>query len=118
VEQQPLAAIENPALDGREIALTQHSTEQMRALGLWQHIDPAALSPLRDARVLNGPSPFAMVISHQLSRHSELGWLLSNNLIRRAVGIPADQHDFGRSMLVCAMTHEARHHHVAWEWFD
>lgn len=179
VEQQPLAAIENPGFDGREIALTQHSAEQMRALGLWQRIDPAALSPLRDARVLNGPSPFAMVIGHQLSRHSELGWLVSNHLIRRAafeavqdaqqarhditllagepvasvrtdgnaahvrlasgsrlqarllvaadsrfsqtrraMGIPADQHDFGRSMLVCAMTHEAPHHHAAWEWFD
>jgi ubiquinone biosynthesis UbiH/UbiF/VisC/COQ6 family hydroxylase len=27
-------------------------------------------------------------------------------------------HDFGRSMLVCAMTHDQPHHHAAWEWFD
>jgi len=36
---------------------------------------------------------------------------------RRAVGIPADMHDFGKSMLVCRMRHEAAHGQVAWEWF-
>ena len=179
VEQQPLAALENPPFDGREIALTQHSAQVMRDLGLWERIAPQALSPLRDARVLNGPSPFAMVIGHALGRHSELGWLVSNHLIRRAsfdavqdsmqqngditllagetvatvrtdataahvtlasgktlrarllvaadsrfsttrraMGIAADLHDFGRSMLVCCMTHDAPHHHAAWEWFD
>lgn len=181
VEQQALAAIEQPAFDGREIALSQHSARRMRALGLWQRIEarePNAFSALRDARVLNGPSPFAMVIPHNLGRHSELGWLVSNHLIRRAayeavqesqetnhditlltgeqvagvhtdtqgahvslasggmlhaqllvaadsrfsatrraMGIAAEMHDFGRSMLVCMMTHEAAHHHVAWEWF-
>lgn len=182
VEQQPLAALAQPAFDGREIALTQSSAQQLRTLGLWQRIealDPHALSPLRDARVLNGPSPFAMVIGHGLGKHSELGWLVSNHLIRRAafdavqdarqthgditllageqvagvrtdtqgahvtlasggalqarllvaadsrfsatrraMGIAADLHDFGRSMLVCSMTHQAPHHHAAWEWFD
>ncbi len=178
VEQQPLAALENPAFDGREIALTQHSAQLMRSLGLWARIDPQALSPLRDARVMNGPSPFAMVIDHALGRRSELGWLVSNHLIRRAafecveqsrgengditllageavtgvrtdaeaahvtlasgtllkarllvaadsrfsttrraMGIAADLHDFGRSMLVCCMTHDEPHHHAAWEWF-
>ena len=181
VEQQPLAAIENPAYDGREIALTQQSAQMLRDLGLWDRIvadEPSAFSPLRDAQVLNGPSPFAMVIDHQLSQHSELGWLVSNHLIRRAafqelraaqhknqditllageqvarahtdasaahvtlasgktlsarllvaadsrfsatrraLGIGADMHDFGRSMLLCTMAHALPHHHVAWEWF-
>ena len=119
-----------------------------------------------------------MVIDHQLSQHSELGWLVSNHLIRRAafqelraaqqkhdditllageqvarahtdasaahvtlasgktlsarllvaadsrfsatrraLGIGADMHDFGRSMLLCTMAHALPHHHVAWEWF-
>jgi ubiquinone biosynthesis UbiH/UbiF/VisC/COQ6 family hydroxylase len=181
IEQQPLAAVEQPAFDGREIALTQHSAQLMRTLSLWERIeasDPNALSPLRDARVLNGPSPFAMVIDHSLGTHSELGWLVSNHLIRRAafgavqeaqqthhditllageqvaavhtddeaahvslasggtlhakllvaadsrfsaarraMGIAADMHDFGRSMLVCMMSHDEPHHHAAWEWF-
>lgn len=37
---------------------------------------------------------------------------------RRAMGIAADLYDYGRSMLVCAMTHEQPHGHAAWEWFD
>jgi len=37
---------------------------------------------------------------------------------RRAMGIPADLHDYGRTMLVCNMTHEQPHHETAWEWFD
>lgn len=36
---------------------------------------------------------------------------------RRAVGIAADHHDFGRSMLVCRVEHEAEHAQTAWEWF-
>ena len=36
---------------------------------------------------------------------------------RSAMGIGADQHDFGKSMLVCRMRHEQPHHGVAWEWF-
>lgn len=36
---------------------------------------------------------------------------------RRAMGIGADQYDFGKSMLVCRMHHEQPHQGVAWEWF-
>ncbi|MBN3757716.1 5-demethoxyubiquinol-8 5-hydroxylase UbiM [Paraburkholderia sp. Tr-20389] len=36
---------------------------------------------------------------------------------RRQMGIPANMHDHGKSMLVCRMTHSEPHHHVAWEWF-
>ena len=36
---------------------------------------------------------------------------------RRLMGIGADAHDFGKTMLVCRMTHEQPHHHTAWEWF-
>ncbi|WP_066260770.1 5-demethoxyubiquinol-8 5-hydroxylase UbiM [Hydrogenophaga flava] len=37
---------------------------------------------------------------------------------RRAMGIAADMHDYGRTMLVCNMTHERPHEETAWEWFD
>lgn len=37
---------------------------------------------------------------------------------RRMLGIAATHRDFGRSMLVCAMTHERDHAQSAWEWFD
>jgi ubiquinone biosynthesis UbiH/UbiF/VisC/COQ6 family hydroxylase len=36
---------------------------------------------------------------------------------RRAMGIPASMHDFGKTMLVLRMQHEVPHEQVAWEWF-
>jgi len=179
IEQQSLDAISNPAFDGREIALTQRSASTMKDIGLWQLIEPQAISQLRDAKILDGRSQFEMLIPHQLSKYQELGWLISNHAIRKAaydatqeandlhhditlingrkviqvktsqkmagvvlddqteisaklivaadnrfsttrrmMGIPADMHDFGRNMLVCCMTHDAPHDHIAWEWFD
>ncbi|SAK52312.1 ubiquinone biosynthesis hydroxylase [Caballeronia pedi] len=178
VEQQSDDALRGPAFDGREIALTQKSVAYLKTLGVWERIDAHAKSQLSDARILNGSSPFALKIGHALSGHAELGWLVSNHLIRRAafgaveslaasgaavrvmaservidvdtdacgarvrlesgktlaarmivaadsrfsatrrmMGIAADMHDFGKSMLVCSMTHDAPHEHTAWEWF-
>lgn len=179
IEQQTLEAISEPAFDGREIALTQHSAKIMQELGLWQLIEPHSISQLRDAKILDGQSQFEMLIPHQLSKFGELGWLISNHTIRKAafqslqqaieqyqdvtlianqkvikvkadeisaqitlndgveikaklviaadnrfsttrrmMGIAANMHDFGRNMLVCCMTHERPHDHIAWEWFD
>ncbi|MEX3927399.1 5-demethoxyubiquinol-8 5-hydroxylase UbiM [Paraburkholderia sp. BR10936] len=84
VEQQCLADISEPQFDGREIALTQKSVRAMRRFGLWDLIDPHARAPLRSARVFNGPSPGALEIGHDLSGHTELGWLVPNHLIRKA----------------------------------
>lgn len=84
VEQQPAAALAEPAFDGREIALTHASRQIMQALGLWQRIDPAQVSPLRSARVMNGGSPFALGFAAAKENVEELGWLVPNHLIRRA----------------------------------
>lgn len=175
IERQSEAALENPAFDGREIALTHLSAKLMRELGLWDRINPEAISLLRDARVLNGSSLYAMNIDHHDGKQSELGYLVSNCIIRkaayeavkaangitlftdaqvtgintgkeqalvtlangetistqlvvaadsrfsearRAMGIATAMHDFGKTMMVCAMEHEIAHQHVAWEWFD
>lgn len=175
LERQPESMLADPAFDGREIALTHHSAHIMQALGLWQRIDNKAISLLRDAQVLNGPSLYAMQIEHDANKTASLGYLVANHLIRkaayeavkaspditlltasditaistdndgayislangtkvqaqllvaadsrfsetrRAMGIPATMHDFGKTMMVCVMEHSIPHHHVAWEWFD
>lgn len=176
VERQPEATLAAPPFDGREIALTQLSVRHMQALGQWDRIDPAERSPLKQARILNGPSAFALLIDPGRS-HDELGMLVPNHLIRkaafeaafgsasgdevmlragvaarrithegesvtveldtgerlssrlaiaadsrfsetrRAMGIAADMHDFGRTMLVCRVELRRDHRHAAWEWF-
>jgi ubiquinone biosynthesis UbiH/UbiF/VisC/COQ6 family hydroxylase len=179
VDPQDAVALSDPAFDGREIALSQRSVAFLRTLGLWDRIEAHAQSPLRDARVMDGASSFAMVIGQELSAHPELGWLVSNHLIRKAawqavrdaalthadidivagekvtriepeahctrvrlsrgrqlrarlvlaadsrfsptramMGIASRMDDFGKTMLVCSMTHEQPHYHAAWEWFD
>ena len=178
LEQQPQDQLEAPPFDGREIALTQHSAKLMQDMGLWSLIPSADIAPLVDAKVIDGPSSFSMLIGHELGGRSELGWLVSNHLIRQAawtgvqqamasnaditlmagekvtavhtdatqgsvtlasgrtlsaklvvaadsrfsstrrmMGIAAHMHDFGKNMLVCAMTFEQPHHFAAWEWF-
>lgn len=37
---------------------------------------------------------------------------------RRAAGIGADMVDFGKTMLVCRMSHDVPHAQTAWEWFQ
>ncbi len=63
----------------------------------------AARVALEDGRVLE-----ARLVVAADSRFSET---------RRAVGIAARMRDFGRTMLVCRMTHEVAHQRIAWEWF-
>jgi ubiquinone biosynthesis UbiH/UbiF/VisC/COQ6 family hydroxylase len=175
VEKQPEASLADPPFDGREIALTHRSARILHDLGLWARIPEAEVSALRDARILNGASPYALEITHADGRAGQLGYLVSNHLIRRAayeaardvprltlrsgtkvtgirsdgtaarlsletgeqlaaplvvaadsrfsetrraMGIAASMHDFGRTMLVCRMTHAIAHDQVAWEWFD
>lgn len=84
LEKQHEDAIANPAFDGREIAITHRSARLMRELGVWQHIEDSAISPLRDAKVLNGGALNAMLIDHRDTAQHELGYLISNCVIRKA----------------------------------
>ena len=84
LEQQAQRELEAPQFDGREIALTQHSAKLLQDLGLWGLIPGADIAPLRDAKVMDGPSSFSLLIGHELGGRSELGWLVSNHLIRQA----------------------------------
>ena len=84
VEQQPRAALAEAAFDGREIALTHASRHILEQLGLWQRLDPAEISPLRDAKVMDGGSPFALTFAARDAHGADLGWLVPNHLIRRA----------------------------------
>lgn len=91
VERQPQGALADPREDGREIALTHRSVETLRTLGAWQHVDPAAVSPLREARVLDGRSPFALAFDPGSSGADRLGQLVPNNMIRRALFTAAQE---------------------------
>ncbi|UYK83365.1 5-demethoxyubiquinol-8 5-hydroxylase UbiM [Xanthomonas sacchari] len=84
IEPQPRAALAEAAFDGREIALSHASRALLDQLDLWPRIDPQAIAPLRDARVMNGSSPFALTFAAGEGGRGDLGWLVPNHLIRRA----------------------------------
>jgi ubiquinone biosynthesis UbiH/UbiF/VisC/COQ6 family hydroxylase len=84
LEQQPLAAIAAPRPDGREIALTHRARRILEALGLWQRLPAHEVSPLRQARVSSGGSPFVLPFDAHAQGHEALGWLVPNWRLREA----------------------------------
>jgi len=85
LEQSPRAAVEAPAEDGRDIALTHRSRAIMERLGLWDRLPADEIAPLREARVVDGDARASALHFTSLGTGLEaLGWLVPNWLIRRA----------------------------------
>ncbi len=93
VDRQPLAALADPAFDGREIALTHASVAALHRLDVWSRIPADEIAGIRDVRVFNGLSDRFMHVDHTDGGASELGSLVSNHLIRRAAYEAARQRD-------------------------
>lgn len=83
IEGQAEASLRDPAFDGREIALTHHSMRLLKTMGVWDRIPADDISDLRQARVLDGGSPFALTFG--AADAERLGVLIPNHLIRRAL---------------------------------
>ena len=84
LEQQPAAAIEAPAEDGREIAVTHRARAIMERLGLWSALPADAIAPLREACVLDGNRTQPLRFAARDQSGGPLGWLVPNHRIRAA----------------------------------
>ncbi|MGE4569915.1 MAG: 5-demethoxyubiquinol-8 5-hydroxylase UbiM [Gammaproteobacteria bacterium] len=93
VEKAPLSAIASPKLDGREIALTHQSRKVLKELGVWPLIDQDEVSPLKEAKVFDGDSPSLLSFNTKKSSIDALGYLVPNQLIRKALFERASQSD-------------------------
>ena len=90
IEKSSLAALQNPAYDGREIALTNTSKEILQNLGAWQRFAPDEIYPLKDAKVYNGNLNYALhfqvpKLMHRQRSLDRLGNLISNHNIKKAL---------------------------------
>lgn len=83
-ERQEEEALAAPPYDGREIALTHRSIRILSELGAWERMPAQEISSLRAAHVRNGGSSRILAFDAQ-GRHEELGKLVSNHHIRRAL---------------------------------
>lgn len=84
IDKTSQASLAAPADDGREIALTQHSIERLRELGVWPSFRDEEISPLIRAEVLDGASSFVLGFADR-SRKAPLGALAPNAAIRRVL---------------------------------
>jgi len=85
IEKASLDELTDPAPDGREIALTHLSVKLMQNLGAWQRIPAEAISPIREAKVLNGDSPYFLDFNSKNVAGDALGYLVPNYLIRKSL---------------------------------
>lgn len=84
VEKLPRAVLADPPVDGRDIALTHRAVGILQSLGMWQKYPAEEVSAIREARVLNGQSPHFLGFNTHGTQQTELGYLVPNNLIRKA----------------------------------
>lgn len=89
VEKSTEEVLKNPPPDGREIALTHVSKTTLKDLGAWDYLPDEDKYFLREAKVINGDSPYSLHFptpDTALGKPADtLGYLISNHNIRKAL---------------------------------
>lgn len=85
IEKLSREQLTNPAIDGRDIALTHLSRKLMQQQGSWQRVAAEHISPIETAEVIDGDSPYALSFQTPDDDSDALGFLISNHLIRKAI---------------------------------
>ena len=85
IEKQSREQIATPEFDGRDIALTHLSVRILKELGIWARFEPDDRPPIKAARVLDGTSPYCLTFDSENESIDELGYIVSNHIIRRAL---------------------------------
>lgn len=85
VEKLADAELAAPEFDGRDIALTHQSLRILRDLGVWERFAENERPPIREAKVLDGNSPYSLDFDANGDTVEVLGYIVSNHVIRRAL---------------------------------
>jgi len=85
IEKQSEAQLAAPEFDGRDIALTHLSVRILKELGIWARFTAEEMPAIREARVLDGKSPYSLSFDVAKESIDALGYLVSNHVIRRAL---------------------------------
>lgn len=85
LDQQSDESLESPPIDGRDIALTHLSVRLLKDLGVWQNIPQDKISPIHEAQVTEGDSPYTLKFDCKDEDYDSLGFLVSNHLIRKGL---------------------------------
>ena len=85
IEKQSMEQLAEPEFDGRDIALTHLSVRILKELGIWARFEPDERPPIREAKVLDGTSPYCLNFDHGHESAGPLGYIVSNHVIRKAL---------------------------------
>ncbi|MCB2081942.1 MAG: 5-demethoxyubiquinol-8 5-hydroxylase UbiM [Rickettsiales bacterium] len=85
IEKQTEAELADPSYDGREIALTHFSRHLLQQMGVWQRFPEDAVGMIREAKVLDGTSPYTLHFDYREVCDDTLGYIASNHQIRKVL---------------------------------
>ncbi len=85
IEKQSTEQLSAPEFDGRDIALTHLSVRILKDLGVWARFAPNDRPRIREARVLDGTSPYRLTFDCKNDSVDALGYIVSNHIIRKAL---------------------------------
>ena len=85
IEKQSEKQLAAPEFDGRDIALTHLSVRILKALGIWARFKSDERPPIKEARVLDGTSPYCLNFDCEKNSIDALGFIVSNHIIRKAL---------------------------------
>ena len=85
IEKQSREQLAEPEFDGRDIALTHQSVRILKELGIWARFEPDDRPPIKEARVLDGTSPYCLKFDSGNESVDVLGYIVSNHIIRQAL---------------------------------
>jgi len=85
IDRQTKENLSEPPYDGREVAITHFSRRILRDIGSWDLIDEGCISQLKEAKVVNGQSPYSLHFNFEETNQSTLGYLIPNHRIKSAI---------------------------------
>ena len=85
IEKNNLNKFSKPQNDGRDIALTHRSINILEKIGINKFINTKSISTIKEARVLDGNSPYYLQFDHKRTSKNNLGYLISSQIIKKAL---------------------------------
>ncbi len=84
-DKQKQSELKTPSNDGRDIAISGKTKRILKQIGAWDFIPESEISPIKQARVLNGDADFSLNFNPLTIGMDRLGEIVSNHIIRRAM---------------------------------
>ncbi len=85
IDRQSVEILKKPEYDGREVAITHFSKRILKNIGSWDLINNQCISELKEAKVINGESPYSLHFDFEDTNQNTLGYLIPNDQIKSAI---------------------------------